>query len=140
MTDHAQKEHKMTNTKTFGELTREEKLELMTHWIDGGMVEVRYTKKWAVVRPPSWNPMSIYRKAQTKPSVNWDHVSDDFNWLAVGGDGKAYLHGKKPYLDKTYGFWISVSATRTARVLSSYKRGTCDFKESLVMRPGHNGD
>ena len=134
----------MKDVKTFDELNRSEKLELLTHFIDGGEVEIYYEshKGWAkmkrdspLVGIPSWFSYYKYRKAQTKPSINWNHVSDDFNWLAIDSFGNGYLFAKKPQVF-TKGW--SQSYVK-ANSLKSFNSGNCDWIDSLVKRPGYEG-
>ena len=86
----------MKDVKMFGELNREEKLELFNHWIEDGKIEVKLhpNSAWRSSKHFGWWNNLFYRKAQTKPSINWDHVSDDFNWLAVNSFGNGYLFAK----------------------------------------------
>lgn len=122
----------------FGELLREEKLALFEAWLDGKEIEHMSTLQgdtFSKISSPCWISDNYYRIAKTKPSVNWDHVSDKYNWLAVDSSGDAYLYESKHKAD-TNMFLGSVAVTPCqASVLISYKRGTCNWEESLIQRP-----
>lgn len=73
-------------------------------------------------------------KALTKPSVNWEHVSSKFNYLAEDADGGVFFYEDKPYTS-TETWMVDNGDLTEAHVLASYTKGTCDWKESLVKRP-----
>lgn len=84
---------------------------------------------------PNWNWEDCdYRVAETKPSINWDHVSKDYNYLAEDEDGFAFLYKSRP----TAGIsdWYSEDFYRSDG-FASFKPGTCDWKDSLIVRPGY---
>lgn len=73
-------------------------------------------------------------KKVTKPSVNWEHVSSEFNYLAEDADGGVFLYEDKPYTS-TETWMVDNGDITEAHVLASYLKGTCDWKESLIKRP-----
>lgn len=129
----------MKGLKAFGELNLDEKIELFTHWADGGDIEFWdwSDRRWVKsIAPLAWISQIIYRKVQTKPSINWDHVSDDFNWLVVDSFGNGYLFRRKPVqLEKSWS-----CSDVSAKNFKSYNRGNCEWAESLVMRPDYKGE
>ena len=72
-------------------------------------------------------------KAATKPSIDWSHVSPEYNYLAQDENGDGYLCGKKPHRGNTA--WIMETPNTRANTFTSYVPGTCDWKDSLVKRP-----
>ena len=72
-------------------------------------------------------------KATTKPSIDWSHVSPEYNYLVQDSDGEGYLCGKKPTHVKSG--WFAESVNISASTFTSYTPGTCDWKDSLVKRP-----
>ena len=72
-------------------------------------------------------------KATVKPSIDWDHVSEDFQYLAMDSGGNGYLCGKNPHYDNT--IWLMEAPYIPATAFTSYVPGTCDWKDSLVERP-----
>ena len=72
-------------------------------------------------------------KSLTKPSIDWSHVSSEFNYLIQDSDGAGYLCSKKPA--RVEGGWNVESHYICADAFTSYEPGTCDWKDSLVERP-----
>ena len=76
-------------------------------------------------------PVEIVKKV-TKPSIDWSHVSSEFNYLAQDECGDGYLCGKNPHRMSVA--WI-METPISATGFTSYVPGTCDWKDSLVKRP-----
>ena len=100
--------------------------------------------KWEIVLYyPCWAPGNIYRVAPpTKDTINWDHVSDEFICMARDADGETCVYTDVCYTDvstENGGFWDVPlgQEMRDVKAVASYKQGTCDWKDSLVFRPGH---
>ena len=70
----------------------------------------------------------------TKPSIDWSHVSPEYNYLAQDSSGQGYLCGKKPQR-MDYAWDMRPSPYIRATTFTSYVPGTCDWKDSLVKRP-----
>lgn len=102
-------------------------IEVMQAYVDGENIETCYG---AVDNPGwMWDSTDKYRISKTPDSINWDHVAPEFKYMMRGlNDVDAFLFKKNPP-SVGEGF---VSAS----LFSSYKRGTVDWKDSLVMRPG----
>ena len=71
-------------------------------------------------------------KSVTKPSIDWSHVSSEYNYLAQDSNGDGYLCGKNPH--RMSMAWSMENPTR-ATAFTSYVPGTCDWEDSLVKRP-----
>lgn len=113
-------------------------------WVDGADIEARLmlTDEWLYDPEPSWHEKADYRIALTKPSINWDHVNPEYNYLTKDLDGTAWLYSSKPILRKIE-WWPEIDdeiMAQEAFVFTSYKDGNCDWKESLTCRPGHQND
>ena len=131
--------------KPFGELSRDEKLALMTAWVDGKQIEYyNYRCKWAepVDCRPTWHHNNIYRiKPDTPDSIDWSHVSPEYKWMARNPCGLAQLFRDKPWVDPSCESWMveeyyhNTRRGQCASVFSSYQQGTVDWKDSLVERP-----
>ena len=78
------------------------------------------------------HPVEVIKSA-AKPSIDWSHVSSEYNYLIQDSDGEGYLCGEKPSRVKSG--WIAESANISASTFTSYEPGTCDWQESLVKRP-----
>ena len=72
-------------------------------------------------------------KAATKPSIDWSHVSPEYNYLAQDENGEGYLCGKNPHRMNVT--WSMETPNIRATTFTSYTPGTCDWKDSLVKRP-----
>lgn len=122
--------------KTFGELTRDEKIALMTAWVDGESIEYE-DAGWHSIGYPSWTDDCAYRVAKTKPSINWDHVHPDYIAISTDRNMLSFAYKKRPHVEGS--MWSYISETSHSGVCSyaSFKPGNCDWKDSLVMRPGH---
>ena len=86
------------------------------------------------------DPRMAYRLAPpplTKPSIDWSAIKPDWKWLARDESGKAYLYRKEPEMLDVAWYYSSddYSFATGANHLSSCDLGTCDWKDSLVMRP-----
>ena len=72
-------------------------------------------------------------KATVKPSIDWNHVSEGFQYLAMDADGESYLYTDKPQQGERQ--WMSSLRLAAANHFASFTSGTCDWRDSLVERP-----
>ena len=81
------------------------------------------------------HPVKIVQdESATKPSINWEHVSSEFNYLAEDADGGVLLYEDKPFTATET--WTAYNGELAqAHMFASYTKGTCDWKESLIERP-----
>ena len=91
----------------------------------GVVVEVQHASGGAY-------PVEIVR-AKVKPSIDWSHVSPEYNYLAQDKNGDGYLCGEEP--SRHTSAWDMESPYLSATTFTSYEPGTCDWKVSLVKRP-----
>lgn len=118
--------------KTFGEMSREEKIVLFTAWLDGGKImgiEPETGYKYIPVDP--WNPEVYYYVEVTPDYIDWSQVQPQYKWMARNKYGSVTLFDEKPYL--MYDCWGSTGFGAYVSQ-SSYKQGTIDWKDSLVER------
>lgn len=114
----------------------EKQVKVMQAYLDGKDIEYRYrgdNKDWVDIQEPSWNwHICDYRvkKAFTMPSINWDQVSDKYNYLAIDMDGNAYLYKIQP--TKNNYEWYHSSVVGVSH--SSFQRGDAPWDESLISR------
>jgi hypothetical protein len=86
--------------------------------------------------PPSLYPYPVeIVKKVVKPSIDWEHVAHEFNYLAEDSGGGAFLYGKEPFVTASSVWCAQSDETVEAIVFASYTPGTCDWKDSLVARP-----
>lgn len=128
--------------------TTAEMIAVMQAWEEGKKIEyLSLDDNWYPCIDPVWDwYVSDYRIAVTKPSINWDHVSPEYNWLALDksddADLNCFLYTGKPLLSPWEERWGILASAKyaSAEGFASLDRGTCDWNESLVMRPGYKGD
>ena len=72
-------------------------------------------------------------KAITKPSIDWDHVSEAFQYLAMDSGGLHHLFVEKP--EPIAMEWTSHALYILAEHFASFTPGTCNWRDSLVKRP-----
>lgn len=78
------------------------------------------------------HPVEVIKSA-AKPSIDWSHVSSEYNYLAQDANGDGYLCGKNPHrMNMT---WSMETPNIRATTFTSYVPGTCDWRDSLVERP-----
>jgi len=108
-------------------------------WVDGAEVECKtpITSTWQGDSVPDWIEQNEYRIKPTKPSLNWSHVHPKYTHMAMGIDGRTWLHSKEP--TSTPVEWVVLGSSDVCVVkaegFASFKAGTCDWKDSLVARP-----
>lgn len=123
--------------KPFGELDRETQLALFEAWLDGAEVDCLADGIWYRTNPVSWRKSKAYRIATTPDTIDWDHVAPQAKFMARGESGSAWLFDCKPSINDA-GDWDTVAegdCVGNADTFASYRRGTCDWKDSLVERP-----
>lgn len=91
---------------------------------------------------PGFHPTDRYqirrKEAPLVPdSIDWSHVSPEWKFMARDMDGKVYLYTDAPKLGATDMWTLSTprGLHLGGRAFVSYKRGTVDWKDSLVVRP-----
>lgn len=90
--------------------------------------------KYSVDRNVTLFPYPIeITKVITKPSIDWDHVSEDFQYLAMDSSGLHHLFTEKP--DPIDVEWTTHALYIYAGHFASFTPGTCDWRDSLVKRP-----
>ncbi len=72
-------------------------------------------------------------KSLTKPSIDWSHVSEDFQYLAMDSGGLHHLFTEKP--EPTAEEWTTHVLYIYAEHFASFSAGTCHWRDSLVKRP-----
>lgn len=121
------------------------KIEVMQAYLEGRQIQVKepHEEHWEDIEEPtfsSWGMLQYRVKPEIieKPSINWDHVSDKFNYLALDRKGdieSAWFYTHKPFWD--YG-WNSAPGDTVAEAtfFKSLNPGNCEPQNSLICRPG----
>jgi hypothetical protein len=134
----------MTNhPKPFRDLSDAEKGALLLAHHEGKRIEVHtgsMCEGWFLIDRPSWTEDYAYRIAHEPlipDSIDWGHVAPGCNYMARDKGGVCYLYEVPPRLRSED--WGSTNCDDVvfAGAFASYRRGTVDWKDSLVIRPGH---
>lgn len=109
-------------------------------WVDGAEVEGRnliatygVLNEWGIVLRPTWEADWEYRIALTKPYINWEHVAPEYVALATDSTGSSYIFKRVP--ETTANTWTAYCQCKSAEAFQSFVKGTCGWKDSLVIRP-----
>lgn len=126
-------------------MTQEDMIEVIKAHTEGKDIEAKSNKMpnherhWSAVPYPAWDFSRYdYRVAIKKPSINWDHVRNDLNYLAIDSGGDAFLYDSKPIIHPEDKMWRITGAKRIyveAEGFASYQRGNAEWKDSLITRP-----
>lgn len=120
------------------------KIEVMQAYLDGKTIQFKIQKgidDWDDLQDVpvfNWEFFNYRVKPEVieKPSIDWDHVSDKFNYLAL--DRKGDVESAWFYTDEpSWGFttWEGYNATM-ATAFKSLNPGNCEPQDSLICRPG----
>lgn len=128
-------------------MNTKEKIEVMKAWLDGETIQMYLLEHgWRdflrLAGEPNWNwETNEYRikpKEVKKPSINWDHVSKEYNYLAVDGDGDAWFYTNKPKWHDA-GMWVRKNRYEYPVEVKGFTSYTppenCPPEESLIKRP-----
>lgn len=125
--------------KKFGELSEYGQMSLFQSWLRGKAIQAYspFLDEWGTATHPYWARGAAYRIKPielTKPSINWSHVHEDYMWMATDEDGDSFIFIERPKLGGIS--WVApMSEWNTIDCFTSYKAGTCNWKDSLVERP-----
>lgn len=113
-------------------------IEVMQAYVDGE--EIINEQSQFVDREPIWNwgfYTYTHRRAKIPDTINWDHVAPEFKYMARNYIGNTALFVERPEISfVTDKAWTYRGNSVPAVGHASYRRGTVDWKESLVIRPG----
>ena len=129
----------MEHMKYFEDLSKEERLGLVEAQLDGKTIEFWDGQGW--LRTLSGESLFYYsdvryRVAKTKDEfTNWDVLPPEYKWIARDEDGGAYAFTEEP--SPLCYRWGSEQDEHFIKVtlLTCYKQGTVDWKDSLIERP-----
>lgn len=124
--------------KPFGQLSREEKLELLTAWLDGKQMQVDSGDgRWLNVEP-AWGAGSNYRVAPPLPikaTIPWEHIKPEYKWAAMDECGYWYCYKKKPETG-IYGWFCKGLGVGSGSMKAvAFPEGNMPWDQSLVERP-----
>lgn len=109
--------------------------ELAHAWVDGAEVEqwCEHTQSW--LSGSLWPRFSAskYRLKPIPHSIDWSHVAKHINVMVGYPSGVVLLLSKLPERVQK-GWEVENYAYINAENFASFKRGTVDWKDSLVLR------
>lgn len=128
------------NTTQFGLLSKDQQKE-MNSWSHGWEYWSGPDWGWIDVPLPLWADLTSYRAKPaplTKPSLDWSHVHEQFNHAAKDSDGGGSVFADMPEPEEWggEGWWCSNGDWVETKGFASWNPGTCDWKDSLIHRPG----
>ena len=121
--------------KPLGLLKKKTQKALMAH---DGPIEMYTDSGWSVVNNPLWTSSYTYRAAPlpaTKPSVDWSALDKKWKFMAMDRKGWIYAYSDRPEIDCQEWATPGGDHINISGLLTSYKPGTCDWRDSLIERP-----
>lgn len=121
----------------FGLLSKKTQKRLVKAHEAGDVIDKWSGSGWLVMSDSnSFLPQITYRLAEpTKDEIDWSHVSDDIVAVARDdGSPNSWFYTEAPVVFSG-GAWRGGTSRGTTQSFASYKRGTCEAKDSLVLRP-----
>jgi len=123
-----------------------EMIKVMQAYVDGEKVEYKRScrDEWKSVKDcyvqgvPNWNwPQVDYRiaPAATPDELDWNLVGALWNYRARDKNGYVYLYEYEPVQSGDHWKVGEGEFARVDAIFTSYHRGTCDWKDSLMKRP-----
>jgi hypothetical protein len=103
----------------------------------GGPYEIFLTDRWVTTDLPICNFSLAFRLAPvplTKPAPPWHMLADWVQWVARDSYGSCSGFEMEPNASNVW--WTSLGKYRLLDALK-IDPGTCDWKDSLVQRPGN---
>ena len=128
--------------KPFGELDKVTQWALLGCWYEGEGLQEYDTDNCVWVKfhgtPLSEMTLRLAPQPLTPDSIDWSHVADKRNYMARDVVGLAFIYTGRPAVDGA--MWAPGrldDCQMLNGVFASYTRGTCDWTDSLVVRPGY---
>jgi hypothetical protein len=117
-----------------------EMIAVMQAYVDGKPIEAGTPacRPFALQDKPLWDwRLDSYRIATTQDTINWDHVSPEWKYMARDENGTVKLFKTSPSIPyAARAWWCQAGEKFThANGFASYERGTVDWWGSLVTRP-----
>lgn len=130
----------MTEHKPFKDLTDAEKGALLLAHHEGKQIQHRWhpADNWTSGTYPVWLPQCIYRivpEPLIPDSIDWSHVAPEWKFMARDEDGGVCFYKTRPNRMTEYWETLETNYTSAPVGFASYRRGTVDWKDSLVVRP-----
>lgn len=118
--------------------------EVFDAWVAGEEIEYldnspELNATWQVwtndIMPDFNNSYVDYRIKVTADTIDWSHVAPGYTHMARNEDGRVFVRTDSHCDGVQWHTMGKITNPCTdARVFASYKRGTCDWRDSLVSR------
>lgn len=117
-------------------MTHEEMISVIQSHKDGKQIEWQAfgCSKWDSGYPTFNFGCNNYRVKKSVDYIDWSHVAPCFKWMARDSNGLSFLFKERPTIGSMYANWTGGDFIR-ANCFASYKKGDCEWRESLVSRP-----
>lgn len=116
------------------------KIAVMQAYVDGKTIQFRVTgHNWCDVRgdkAPLWDwAMYNYRiKPVEKPCIDWAAIPENYKYIAVDANNEAFAYTVEPHVSINTWLALHGKADRIDHIHASFKRGNCEWKETLIKR------
>ena len=126
-------------------LTQSEKDEFMAcegeiHYFSAFANPMKFAEVHDDIKPSDRWPAIVFRRvkpAPTKPDVDWSVLIDEIIHIARDEDDRVWGYIVKPYFFEDDGVWRAEEKCYCLDGLKSISPGTCDWRDSLIVRPGY---
>ena len=128
----------MYEWKKFGDMTVEEKKEIVCAFLDGRLVEYYLPDNGSVKKLFKTYVLEFfdhlyYRVKLEKPTVPWDFIDPEYNWFAFDEDGDGWFYENKPTIGENEWVMNAVVGMIQSNDMLSIKN-ECGWRDSLVGR------
>lgn len=118
-------------------MNTEQMIKIMQAYVVGAEIQISIDGiSFYNITNPKWDwGKHTYRIKPMKPSINWDHVALEYNYLAMDKDGDSYIYQQKPITENDW--WVPPDDSNylAARGFASFSPGNCDWGDSMICRP-----
>ena len=126
--------------KPFKFLSKKKQAGLVAHFDAGGEIELLWGDgSWRKCISPHWDDGDRYRAKPVplaKPQIPWDVIADEWICAARDADGMTFFYDNVPEIGLWSCEWVGGASNADTSAIK-FDAGTCDWKDSLVWRPGH---
>lgn len=104
--------------------------------VDGAEIEWfnQFIERWEPKEHDHWSKHIQYRVKQTPHSIDWSHVHKKYVALVQFANGQILLLDKVPEMRRHEVYRQALTSYAIPEDFASFKRGTIDWKDSLVLR------
>lgn len=119
-------------------MNKDEWMKVASAFYDGEDVEFRKSENlsWNKVDSSYLNICFFYRVKPVKPSIDWSHIGEQFNFMTMTHKSTLLIHINEPLLvENDHWYCVDSEELEDPSVFASFKKGSCHWIDSLVRRP-----